>query len=144
MSFSHHKRPKFKARSYCCRPTHICLTDYIHHTRIKHHVPASSRGRPNRPASGQNNTGHPRAQGRPTSHRNIRSRTEPTRRQCGLLWYICKDTLPSPLAVDLVGTVAKLGPNATGFDIGDKVFSFGNPLDPDCVGTQEYACVIAA
>ncbi|KAF2429455.1 GroES-like protein [Tothia fuscella] len=54
-----------------------------------------------------------------------------------------KDSLPSPLAIDIVGTVTKVGPNVSNFKEGDKVFSLGNPMDPDGAGTQEYAILIA-
>jgi NADPH2:quinone reductase len=50
-----------------------------------------------------------------------------------------QNTLPSPLAVDIVGTVAAVGSNVTSFDVGDEVFTFGNPSNPDTCGTQEYA-----
>jgi NADPH:quinone reductase len=49
-----------------------------------------------------------------------------------------QDTLPTPLAADIVGEVIKLGPNVTKFQVGDNVFGFGHPQSPDELGTQEY------
>ncbi|KAE9968940.1 hypothetical protein BLS_005602 [Venturia inaequalis] len=49
------------------------------------------------------------------------------------------NTLPSPLAADIVGTVTTLGSSVTKFKQGDVVFSLVAPMDPDAVGTQEFA-----
>lgn len=46
---------------------------------------------------------------------------------------------PSPLAADIVGTVTTLGSSVTKFKQGDVVFSLVAPMDPDAVGTQEFA-----
>lgn len=48
-------------------------------------------------------------------------------------------TLPSPLAADVVGTVVTLGSSVTKFEEGDLIFSLVSPMDPDAVGTQEFA-----
>ena len=54
------------------------------------------------------------------------------------IWGIfVQDTLPTPLAADIVGKVVKLGPNVTKFEVGDTVFGFGDPQNPDQLGTQE-------
>jgi NADPH2:quinone reductase len=50
-----------------------------------------------------------------------------------------QNTLPAPLAIDIVGTVQGLGPGVTGFSKGDKIFGLGNPTIPDQCGTQEFA-----
>ena len=52
-----------------------------------------------------------------------------------------KDTLPTPLAADIVGQVVKLGPKVTKFQVGDTVLGFGDPQDPNQLGTQEYCCL---
>jgi NADPH:quinone reductase-like Zn-dependent oxidoreductase len=52
-----------------------------------------------------------------------------------------KDSLPTPLAVDIVGDVVKAGPKVTKFHVGDTVFGFGDPWTPDELGTQEYCCL---
>ncbi|TLD22568.1 alcohol dehydrogenase [Venturia nashicola] len=48
-------------------------------------------------------------------------------------------TLPSPLAIDIVGQVIILGSAVTKYKIGDVIFSLVAPMDPDAAGTQEYA-----
>ena len=50
-------------------------------------------------------------------------------------------TLPTPFAADIVGEVVKLGPKVTKFQIGDTVFGFGDPQDPNQLGTQEHCCL---
>jgi NADPH2:quinone reductase len=50
-----------------------------------------------------------------------------------------KNSLPSPLATDIVGTVSSVGANVTDFKVGDKVLTFGNPMLADATGTQEFA-----
>jgi NADPH2:quinone reductase len=52
-----------------------------------------------------------------------------------------QDSLPTPLAADIVGEVVKLGPKVTKFNVGDGVFGFGDPQNPDQLGTQEYCCL---
>lgn len=47
-------------------------------------------------------------------------------------------TLPTPLAIDIVGTVEKLGPGVTDFRTDERVFYLGEPTVPDRSGTQEY------
>ncbi|KAF2097520.1 GroES-like protein [Rhizodiscina lignyota] len=53
------------------------------------------------------------------------------------------DILPTPLAIDIVGTVTKVGPGVSKFAIGDQIFTQGWPTDPDQCGTQEYAIALA-
>jgi NADPH2:quinone reductase len=55
-----------------------------------------------------------------------------------------KNSLPSPLASDIVGTVSAVGPDVTNLKVGDKIFTFGSPLTADTNGTQEFAIAIAA
>lgn len=51
------------------------------------------------------------------------------------------NTLPSPLAADVVGAVTKVGSDVTKFKEGDLIFSLVAPMNPDAAGTQEYALV---
>lgn len=51
------------------------------------------------------------------------------------------NTLPSPLAADIVGTVTKVGSDVTKFKEGDLIFTYGPPMDPNTGGTQEYAII---
>lgn len=53
------------------------------------------------------------------------------------------NSLPSGLAIDVVGTVTKLGSAVTNFAVGDKIFSLTQPHSPDQVGTQQYALIDA-
>lgn len=49
------------------------------------------------------------------------------------------NSLPSPLAVDIVGTIVAVGPGVDNFVCGDKVFTFSNPMDPRQGGSQQFA-----
>jgi NADPH2:quinone reductase len=49
------------------------------------------------------------------------------------------NSLPSPLAADVVGTVTQLGSSVTKFKKGDLIFSLVAPMNPNAGGTQEYA-----
>ncbi|KAF2181012.1 putative alcohol dehydrogenase [Zopfia rhizophila CBS 207.26] len=53
-----------------------------------------------------------------------------------------KDALPAILANDVAGVVTALGPNATKFNVGDRVFSYA-AMTPDHAqkGLQQYALV---
>jgi NADPH2:quinone reductase len=52
-----------------------------------------------------------------------------------------QNSLPTPLAADIFGEVVKLGPKVTKFQVGDTVFGFGDPQNPEQLGTQEYCCL---
>jgi NADPH2:quinone reductase len=54
-----------------------------------------------------------------------------------------KDILPAPLAIDIVGKVSAVGPNVTDYQVGDKVFFLGDPMNPEGPGSQEYAITTA-
>jgi NADPH:quinone reductase len=54
-----------------------------------------------------------------------------------------KDVLPATLATDVAGTVTAVGPGVTRFKVGDEIFTFSSPMNPDACGTQEYAIVTA-
>jgi NADPH:quinone reductase-like Zn-dependent oxidoreductase len=41
-----------------------------------------------------------------------------------------QDSLPTPLAADIVGTVVALGPDVTKFHVGDVVFGYGTRRRP--------------
>ena len=51
--------------------------------------------------------------------------------------------LPTPVGIDIVGTVSALGSKISNFAVGDHIFGVGNVFDSDGTGTQEY-CVLAA
>ncbi|KAH8805035.1 chaperonin 10-like protein [Xylogone sp. PMI_703] len=46
-----------------------------------------------------------------------------------------KDTLPTPIGVDVVGTVVKVGPGVTKFRVGDQIMAFGDQFSPDYAAT---------
>ncbi len=52
-----------------------------------------------------------------------------------------QNSLPTPLAADIVGEIVKLGPNVKKFQVGDTVLGFGDPQDPNQLGTQQY-CIL--
>lgn len=57
-------------------------------------------------------------------------------------YFVGEDNLPTPIGIDIVGTVHELGPysgDGARFDIGDVVFGNGDPASPDQNATQEYA-----
>ena len=54
-----------------------------------------------------------------------------------------KNTLPSPFGLDIVGTVVKVGRDATKYRIGDLIMAFGDPFSPESTGTQEYYVIHA-
>lgn len=53
------------------------------------------------------------------------------------------DILPTPIAIDIVGTVVKLGSNVSRLQVGDHIFGNGTVNQPDQTGTQEYATLLA-
>lgn len=49
------------------------------------------------------------------------------------------NSLPAPLAADIVGTIIAVGPGVDDFVCGEKVFTFANPTVSDQGGSQEFA-----
>ncbi len=52
-----------------------------------------------------------------------------------------RNTLPSPIGIDIIGTIVKLGSDVTKFKVGDQIVGFGDPFNPDTTGTQEYSII---
>ena len=62
---------------------------------------------------------------------------------CKRFGLFVANSMPTPLANDIVGKVVKLGPGVTHVDVNDIVFGYGDMSMPDQVGTQEY-CILEA
>jgi NADPH2:quinone reductase len=51
------------------------------------------------------------------------------------------NSLPTPLATECIGKVEKLGSGVSKFAVGDIIFAFGDPFQPDEQYSQEYGIV---
>ena len=62
---------------------------------------------------------------------------------CKRFGLFVANSIPTPLASDIVGQVVKLGPGVTHVDVDDIIFGYGDVSMPDQLGTQEY-CILEA